>query len=93
MAKSKKPKKTTAPTKKPKPDPVHDFLKGLTKRTKNGEIRGVLAIVIGKEPGKNQLQWAGQVTPGEVMLPIATAQRIFVDIGLNQGQQQQQEKG
>lgn len=90
MAKKKTKKKSTAPRKAKAADPVNDFLKGLVKRTKDGEIRGILAIVIGQEPGQNQLQWAGQVTPGEVALPIATAQRVFVDIALNQGKQQQQ---
>lgn len=87
MAKKKKPKKSTKRTQKA-PDLVGDFLKGLQKRNKGGEIRGVLAIVIGREAGQNQLQWAGQVTPGEVALPIATAERIFVDMALNQGKQQ-----
>lgn len=91
MAKKKASKKSANP-KAAEADPVGDFLKGLTKRAKDGEIRGVLAIVIGKDPGQNQLQWAGQVTPGEVALPLITAQRVFVDITLNQGKLQAEAK-
>lgn len=89
MPKKKKPKKKAAASQK-KEDLVGDFLKALLKQSKKGEIRGVLAIVIGNTPGQNHLRWAGQVLPGEIMLPIATAQRIFVDMALNQGRQQQE---
>jgi len=90
MAK-KKAKKSAKKTQKKQDNPVGDFLKTMTKRAKDGEIRGILAIVIGQEAGQNQLQWAGQVSPSEVALPIATAQRVFVDIALSQGQQAQAE--
>ena len=87
MAKKKTKKKTDVKKKAQEEDLVGDFLKALSKQSKNGEIRGVLAIVIGSEPGQNHLRWAGQVFPGDVMLPLATAERIFVDMALNQVKQ------
>lgn len=87
MAKKKKASKKSSGRTQKKSDPIGDFLKGLTKRAKDGEIRGVLTIVIGTEAGQNQLQWAGQVTPAEVALPLITAQRVFVDLTLQQGKQ------
>ena len=88
MAKKKTKKK---PSKKQKQveDLVGDFLKDLTKQAKMGNIRGLLTIVIAQEPEKSHIRWAGQVAPGEVMLPIAMAQRIFVDRALDPGRQQQ----
>jgi hypothetical protein len=89
MAKKKTKKKSAPRKQRQAEDPIGDFLKSLAKRARKGEIRGVLAIVIGKESEQNQIQWAGQVMPSEIMLPIATAQRVFVDIALNQGQRRQ----
>ncbi len=88
MAKKKTKKKPSSKKQKQGEDPVADALRDLTKQAKNGDIRGLFTIVIGQEPGQNRLRWAGQVAPGEIMLPIATAQRIFVDLALNQGRQQ-----
>lgn len=90
MAKKKKASKKSSGRGKKQADPVGDFLKGLTKRAKNGEIRGILTIVIGSESGQTQLQWAGQVAPAEVALPLITAQRVFVDITLEKGRQAEQ---
>lgn len=87
MASKKKSKSSNKPKQE---DPIGDFLRVLAKRVKDGEIRGILTIVIGSEPGQNQLQWVGQVTPGEVSLPLATAQHVFVNMALQQGKQSAQ---
>ncbi len=88
MAKRKTKKKPSSKKQKQAEDPVADALRDLTKQAKNGDIRGLLTIVFGQEYGKYHLRWVGQVAPGEFMLPLATAERIFVEVGLNQGRQQ-----
>ncbi len=99
MAKKKKSAKRRPKSKKPaaaapqqSQDPIGDLIKRLSKKNKNGEIRGILTITLGTDVNSSNLQWAGQTPAEEMIGPITIAERLYIDTILDRMKRAQPKK-